>query len=125
MNANTRILVVDDDPIIRETLSLNLEDQDFQVQGLPSGEALLDHLRQGGSADLILLDWKMGPFTGLDTLREMRRMGGEIPVTFLTRLTDQIYEEAAVATGTLDLVDHPRRLALTPPRGLGSDGCRA
>src|SRR3546814_7858154 len=73
MNANTRILVVDDDPIIRETLSLNLEDQDFQVQGLPSGEALLDHLRQGGSADLILLDWKMGQFSGLDTLREMRR----------------------------------------------------
>lgn len=112
MNANTRILVVDDDPIIRETLSLNLEDQDFQVHGLPSGEALLDYLRQGGSADLILLDWKMGQFSGLDTLREMRRMGGEIPVIFLTSLTDQIYEEAALATGALDFVDKSRSFSI-------------
>jgi len=112
MSANTRILVVDDDPIIRETLSLNLEDQDFQVQGLPSGEALLDYLRQGGSAELILLDWKMGQFSGLDTLREMRRMGGEIPVIFLTSLTDQIYEEAALATGALDFVDKSRSFSI-------------
>ena len=45
MSGNIRILVVDDDPIIRETLSLNLEDQDFVVHGLSSGEALLEYLR--------------------------------------------------------------------------------
>ena len=112
MTANTRILVVDDDPIIRETLSLNLEDQDFTVHGLASGEALLEHLRQSGTADLILLDWKMGQFSGLDTLREMRRMGGEIPVIFLTSLTDQIYEEAALATGALDFVDKSRSFSI-------------
>jgi two-component system response regulator ChvI len=112
MTENVRILVVDDDPIIRETLSLNLEDHDFEVEGVPSGEALLEHLRGGGTADLILLDWKMGQFSGLDTLREMRRMGGEIPVIFLTSLTDQIYEEAALATGALDFVDKSRSFSI-------------
>ena len=112
MSGNIRILVVDDDPIIRETLSLNLEDQDFVVHGLSSGEALLEYLREGGTADLILLDWKIGQFSGLDTLREMRRMGGEIPVIFLTSLTDQIYEEAALATGALDFVDKSRSFSI-------------
>ncbi|MEQ8817466.1 MAG: response regulator transcription factor [Thalassobaculum sp.] len=112
MTDNVRIMVVDDDPIIRETLSLNLEDQDFEVEGLPSGEALLEHLRGGATADLILLDWKMGQFSGLDTLREMRRMGGDIPVIFLTSLTDQIYEEAALATGALDFVDKSRSFSI-------------
>jgi len=107
-----RILVVDDDPIIRETLSLNLEDQGFEVEGLPSGEALLEHLDSGATADLILLDWKMGKLSGLDTLREMRRKGGEIPVIFLTSLTDQIYEEAALATGALDFVDKSRSFSI-------------
>lgn len=112
MTETVRILVVDDDPIIRETLSLNLEDHDFEVEGLPSGEALLEHLRAGGTADLILLDWKMGQFSGLDTLREMHRMGREIPVIFLTSLTDQIYEEAALATGALDFVDKSRSFSI-------------
>lgn len=112
MTETIRILVVDDDPIIRETLSLNLEDQDFEVEGLPSGEALLEYLRNDGTADLILLDWKMGQFSGLDTLREMRRMGRDIPVIFLTSLTDQIYEEAALATGALDFVDKARSFSI-------------
>src|SRR3546814_15914114 len=54
----------------------------------------------------------MGQFSGLDTLREMRRMGGEIPVIFLTSLTDQIYEEAALAPGALDFVDKSRSFSI-------------
>lgn len=112
MTGSARILVVDDDPIIRETLSLNLEDQGFEVDGQPSGEALLEHLQAGESADLILLDWKMGRLSGLDTLREMRRLGRDIPVIFLTSLTDQIYEEAALATGALDFIDKSRSFSI-------------
>lgn len=112
MTNDTRILVVDDDPIIRETLSLNLEDQAFEVMGLASGEALLEHLQGGDLPDLILLDWKMGALSGLDTLREMRRMGIEVPVIFLTSLTEQIYEEAALATGALDFVDKSRSFSI-------------
>jgi len=112
MTDSARVLVVDDDPIIRETLSLNLEDQGFEVEGLPSGEALLEHLAAGGVADLILLDWKMGKLSGLDTLREMTRRGTEIPVIFLTSLTDQIYEEAALATGALDFIDKSRSFSI-------------
>lgn len=112
MSAEAHILVVDDDPIIRETLSLNLEDQSFSVAGLASGEALLEHLGEGGTADLILLDWKMGRLSGLDTLRAMRKIGVEIPVIFLTSLTDQIYEEAALATGALDFVDKSRSFSI-------------
>ncbi|GHD44189.1 DNA-binding response regulator [Thalassobaculum fulvum] len=112
MTDGARILVVDDDSIIRETLTLNLEDQGFEVDGLASGEALLEHLEAGGGADLILLDWKMGRLSGLDTLREMSRRGVEVPVIFLTSLTDQIYEEAALATGALDFIDKSRSFSI-------------
>ena len=112
MTQNTRLLLVDDDAIIRETLSMNLEDQGYTVEGLSSGEALLYHLKAGGTADLILLDWKMDQFSGLDTLREMHRAGHQIPEIFLTSLTDQIYEEAALATGALDFIDKSRSFSI-------------
>ncbi|EDP66960.1 Response regulator consisting of a CheY-like receiver domain and a winged-helix DNA-binding domain [alpha proteobacterium BAL199] len=112
MMENVHILIVDDDSIIRETLSMNFEDQGVSVHGLSSGEALLEHLKGGETGDLILLDWKMGQFSGLDTLREMRRAGHEIPVIFLTSLTDQIYEEAALATGALDFIDKSRSFSI-------------
>ena len=54
----------------------------------------------------------MPSLTGLEVLRRMRRDGITIPVIFLTVLSDDIYEEAALAGGAVDFIDKSRRLPI-------------
>src|SRR6266478_7415355 len=54
----------------------------------------------------------MPELTGIDVLRRLRRAGIGIPVVFLTALSDDIYEEAALEGGAVDFVDKSRRLPI-------------
>jgi two-component system response regulator ChvI len=60
----------------------------------------------------MLLDWRMPNLTGLDVLRQIRAAGTSIPVIFLTVLSDDIYEEAALESGAVDFIDKSRRLPI-------------
>src|SRR5262249_49751002 len=108
---HVRILVVDDDEF-RESLSLNLMDEGFAVTTFANGPAALEHVAAGESADVILLDWRMPGMNGLEVLRELRQRGVMTPVIFLTALSDDIYEEAALAGGAVDFIDKSRRLSI-------------
>jgi two-component system, OmpR family, response regulator ChvI len=107
-----RIVLVDDDDSFRESLGLNLVDEGFDVQSFASGEPALDYFQRGGSADVILLDWRMPGMNGLEVLRRLRRAGTTTPVIFLTALSDDIYEEAALEGGAVDFIDKSRRLSI-------------
>jgi two-component system response regulator ChvI len=106
------LLVVDDDDPFRESLSLNLLDEGYEVTSFANGGDALTYLKDGGSADVMLLDWRMPELTGLEVLRRMRRAGIAIPVIFLTVLSDDIYEEAALEGGAVDFIDKSRRLPI-------------
>lgn len=112
MTGRTRILVVDDDDLFRESLQQNLTDAGFEVTGFADGCPAIDHILAGGAADLILLDWKMPGMNGIQVLRELREQGFEIPVIFLTVLSDQVYEEAALLSGAVDFVEKARSFAI-------------
>jgi len=109
---HVRILVVDDDDEFRESLSLNLMDEGFAVTTFANGPSALEHVAAGESADVILLDWRMPGMNGLEVLRELRQRGVMTPVIFLTALSDDIYEEAALAGGAVDFIDKSRRLSI-------------
>jgi two-component system response regulator ChvI len=106
------VLVVDDDDEFRESLSLNLMDEGFAVTTFANGPSALEHVAAGESADVILLDWRMPGMNGLEVLRELRQRGIVTPVIFLTALSDDIYEEAALAGGAVDFIDKSRRLSI-------------
>src|SRR6516165_1727437 len=106
------LLLVDDDDDFRESLGLNLIDEGYQVTSLGNGRDALAYLEDGGAADVVLLDWRMPNLTGLEVLRRLRRAGITIPVIFLTVLSDDIYEEAALAGGAVDFIDKSRRLPI-------------
>lgn len=111
-----RIVLVDDDDFFRESLGLNLLDEGFEVTSFSSGAPALEHFRDGGLADVILLDWRMPGMNGLEVLRQLRRDGTMTPVIFLTVLSDDIYEEAALEGGAVDFIDKSRRLAILMKR---------
>jgi two-component system, OmpR family, response regulator ChvI len=106
------LLLVDDDDLFRESLGLNLIDEGYEVTSFGHGRDVLAYLDHGGGADVILLDWRMPNLTGLNVLRGMRAAGITIPVIFLTVLSDDIYEEAALDGGAVDFIDKSRRLPI-------------
>ena len=111
-----RILLVDDDDGFRESLSLNLIDEGFAVTTFSGASPALDFLASGEAVDVILLDWRMPGMNGLEMLRELRQRGTMTPVIFLTALSDDIYEEAALAGGAVDFIDKSRRLSILVKR---------
>ena len=106
------LLLVDDDDLFRESLGLNLIDEGYEVTSFANGREVLAYLDQGGGADVMLLDWRMPNLTGLDVLRQIRAAGTTLPVIFLTALSDDIYEEAALEGGAVDFIDKSRRLPI-------------
>ncbi len=110
--AVARVALVDDDDLFRESLGLNLGDEGYEVIAFDRGEPALEFFAAGGAVDIVLLDWRMPKMDGIDVLRQMRTRGIDAPVIFLTVLSDQIYEEAALAGGALDFVEKSRSLSI-------------
>jgi len=106
------LVLTDDDELFRESLGLNLADEGYEVTSFGNGHETLAYLQDGGEADVLLLDWRMPELTGIDVLRRLRRAGIGIPVIFLTALSDDIYEQAALEGGAVDFIDKSRRLPI-------------
>ena len=111
--SDTKVAIVDDDDLFRESLETNLVDAGFGVQTFSDGTAALEHFRTGSIPfDLVLLDWKMPGLNGIEVLRQLRDDGHTVPVIFLTVLSDQIYEEAALSSGAVDFVEKSRSFSI-------------
>lgn len=126
-----RIALVDDDDLFRESVEQNLRDSGFDVKSFDRGQPFLDFLHDREGFDLILMDWKMPGLSGIEVLRKLREDEVGTPAIFLTVLSDQVYEEAALATGAVDFVDKSRsfhilkrRIDLILDGAKGADGGR-
>ena len=121
-----RVVIVDDDDLFRESLGLNLAEEGYDVVDFPDGESVLTFFDEGNSADAVLLDWRMPGLDGLGVLRRLRETRVETPVIFLTMLSDEIYEEAALKWGAVDFIDKSRRLQIILGRlKLITDGAKS
>jgi two-component system, OmpR family, response regulator len=78
-----RVLVVDDEPNIRELLSASLRFAGFEVQTAADGVAALEAARRFGP-DILVLDVMMPGLDGFEVLRSLRGGGDRTPVLFLT-----------------------------------------
>ena len=107
-----QIVLVDDDDLFRESLSQNLCDAGFGTQSYGDGPTALNELGKTGLPDIILLDWKMPQMTGIEVLRNLRKRNIDVPVVFLTVLSDQFYEEAGLVEGAVDFVEKSRGFSI-------------
>ena len=81
----TKILVVDDDFMIREFLSdILMASGKYELVSVENGLAALELYRQNTDIGLILSDVNMPVMDGLSLIRELRREGAEVPVVVLT-----------------------------------------
>ncbi len=90
-----RILVIDDDAAVRKAFMMALEDTGHVVRTAASGDEALKEVT-ANHYDLFFLDLKMPGMNGVETLRELRRMGITSPVYIVTgfhrEFTDQLKE---------------------------------
>lgn len=78
-----RVLIVDDDPAIRELLGEYLTDQDVELVEAGSGLQTLDAVRRD-ALDLVLLDMRLPDINGLEVMRQIRDRGDDIPIIVVT-----------------------------------------
>jgi len=79
-----KILIIDDEIEIVKILDVFLEKNGYAVTGLTDGNAALDMLRSPEEIDAAILDIKMPKISGIEILREMKRIGRKIPVVILS-----------------------------------------
>jgi DNA-binding response OmpR family regulator len=102
-----KILVVDDDPRLREALEVGLQLQweDTQVIDAADGEAGLEAFFEA-NPDLVLLDVNMPGKTGFEVLKEIRRVS-DTPVIMLTARADDTDQVRGLELGADDYVAKP------------------
>jgi two-component system OmpR family response regulator len=105
-----RILVVDDEPDLRELLATSLTFAGYETDAVASGRAALDHLLLH-AADLVVMDVMMPAMDGFTTVRKLRARGDDVPVLFLTARDAPDDALAGFSVGADDYVTKPFSLA--------------
>ncbi|MCI0754093.1 response regulator [Teichococcus vastitatis] len=80
----TRILVVEDDPLISMNLVQMLEMLDFEAHSVPRAEAALDWINKNGPPALLLTDLRLPGMNGVALALEVRRGHPDLPVLITT-----------------------------------------
>lgn len=104
-----RILVVDDDPHIRDLLAFALGKAGMRVAEAGDGEAALAAV-EAAVPDLMILDINMPRLDGLDLCRRLRASGGahaQMPILFLSSRDDEIDRIVGIEIGGDDYVVKP------------------
>jgi CheY-like chemotaxis protein len=84
-----RILLVDDDELIRESVTSVLEILGHLVLVAPGGQAALDLLAAGYPADLVILDMNMPGMNGAEALPRIQSLRPGLPVLMATGYSDE------------------------------------
>ena len=102
----SRLLVVDDDPELLRILMEELSEAEYICTGCDNGQDALLRLRQE-EFDLVVLDWTMPDFTGIDISKRLRSTGNYTPILMLTARDDTDERVLALDTGIDDYLTKP------------------
>ena len=109
MKRKTRVLVVDDDNLLRKLVTEQLSRSDFDAAPAARGGEALDILRES-DFDVVLLDIMMPDMTGLEALREIRKLEDPPEVVMLTADTSLATGIEAMRFGAYDYLTKPATL---------------
>lgn len=103
-----RVLVVDDEPLIRWSLSEALEDRGFAVRVVPDGRAALGALSDGSARpDVVLLDYMLPDSNGLSLFERVRDLMPPRRVILMTAYGSPDVIDKALQLGAYQVVMKP------------------
>ena len=105
MNKHPKILICDDDPIVHQSLSLYLDNEDFEHDSAYDGKTALEMTRKE-HYDLMLLDQMMPGMTGMEVCQSVRRES-QLPIIMLTARGEEIDRILGLEMGADDYIVKP------------------
>ncbi len=107
--SNSKLLLVDDEPLNLKLYDKMLKDFNFQVITAANGQECLEKVNES-FPDLILMDWNMPVMDGIDTLEILKKNGAtkDIPVLMITGVMTSSEDLAfAMSVGAIDFLKKP------------------
>src|SRR3954449_3539728 len=101
-----KILVVDDQEMMRDSLAANLVREGHEVIAAGDGPAAVSRL-QGQRYDLLITDLKMPRMTGIELLAEAKRLRPDMPVVLMTAFATVQTAVEAMKLGAYDYIQKP------------------
>ena len=106
MNKAVRILVVDDEMIVREALSNYLREDGYEAVAVETGAEALQKV-EGERWNVLFVDLKMPGMDGLEVLREVRKITSDLPVIIITAYATIDSAVQAMKDGAYDYIVKP------------------
>ncbi|MDY0301624.1 MAG: sigma-54 dependent transcriptional regulator [Trichlorobacter sp.] len=106
MEEAKKLLVIDDEPAIREGVRRILESESFAVETYGSGQAALERIKQE-RFDLVITDLKMPGISGMDVLKSIKDIHPDLPVVFITGYSSVDNAVEVMKLGAVDYIAKP------------------
>lgn len=100
------VVVIDDQPLMRESLAQTLTLAEHKVTAHEDAQEALTYIRQR-QPDIVLTDLRLPGMDGVALLREMRRLGLDVPVVLMTAYASVPTAVEAMKLGAFDYVQKP------------------
>ena len=100
-----RVLVVDDEPVLADTIRYNLRREGYEVQVAGDGQEAL-RIAQAAAPDLVVLDLMLPRLDGLEVCRQLRRES-TVPILMLTAKDDEVDKIVGLEVGADDYMTKP------------------
>lgn len=113
LSQNNRVLVVEDEDLIREMLVLALEEEGYEVSIAPDGQSALNCFYECETVpgdfpfDLIVLDLMLPQVNGLDLCRLLRHQGNPVPILILSAKGSETDRVLGLEVGADDYLTKP------------------
>ena len=101
-----KILIVEDDPAVRDILKIALEREGMIVEAVGNGERALKSFRDADTLDLVILDIMLPDIDGITLCQELRR-GSDVPIVMLTAREGERNVVVGLEVGADDYVTKP------------------
>ncbi|MDR2337033.1 MAG: response regulator transcription factor [Deltaproteobacteria bacterium] len=101
-----RVLIVEDEDVIRMSLSENLALEGYKVTSVEDGEKAITAFKDNG-ADLVVLDLMLPKLDGLEVLKQIKALDMTVPVIILTARSDEVDKVVGLEIGADDYLTKP------------------
>ena len=110
MNKKTKILILDDEPIVGERLKVSLEREGFQVDAFSSSREAIIRLKEQ-SYDILITDLKMSGSDGIEVLRVAKQSCPDIKPVVITGFATRETAEKAMGSGAVEFIAKPFKMS--------------
>jgi DNA-binding NtrC family response regulator len=101
-----KIMIVDDEPGVRESFEMILKIKDYAVTTFPDGESAVGAIKPG-MFDVAFIDFKLPGIDGIQVLKKIKEIDSEVEVVIVTAYASEQSHANAITLGALEYLRKP------------------